>query len=71
MKLWTFGLCALIATFFAGWTVYYFGLSGWTLLAAFVFLACPVAVGCYAVWQSRQTRLDIEQGIRSNRETPR
>lgn len=70
MKLWTFAVCAVIALMFAGWTVYYFGLSAWTLLATVIFLACPVGVGYYARWQSRQTRLDIEEGMRSNSNTP-
>lgn len=70
MKLWTFALCAVIAITVAGWTLYYFGLSPWTLLATAIFLACPVGVGYYALWQSRQARLDIEEGMRSNRNTP-
>lgn len=70
MKLWIFGLCAAIATLAAGWAIYSFGLSPWTLVAAAILLTCPVAVGCYALWQSRQTRLDIEAGVRAKRHLP-
>jgi hypothetical protein len=70
MKPWIFALCAAIAITVAGWTLYYFGLSPWTLFATAIILACPVGVAYYALWQSRQTRLDIEEGLRSSRNTP-